>query len=346
VAGERNYLFDGLRGIAAGLVMGMHATPSDAAIWVPGGNLAVDFFFIISGFVISRAYEDRLRAGMSLSAFAGLRIARLYPVYAIGLVLGIVALLRDHMAFPLRATGSAIVAASGFNALMLPAPFGFEALFPTNFVAWSLFAELVVNLAFGAVLFRLPAHWLLVGVGVGGAAIVDHAVRYGSIEGGWTMGTVWIGLARAMFSFTLGMLIARRRPKTALRTSPIAYLIPILLLLALLLPVTLDWRPVLDIALVFAVFPLMVCFGATTDIPAAGRKLFSLAGLVSYPMYCLHIAVLQSRLVMTQRLDLAPAAAAIVAMGLTVTIAAAVAIAIEPPARRRLTQWLVPGQRR
>lgn len=166
--GERNYLFDGLRGTAALLVVGMHAAPRTEANWVPGGNLAVDFFFLLSGFVIAHAYERKLLAGMTLASFAALRIARLYPVYAMGVALGIAGLLRDHFDFPMRASGSAIVAASGFNAVMLPAPFGFEALFPTNFVAWSLFVEMMVNMLYGALLFWLRSRWLWLLVGICG----------------------------------------------------------------------------------------------------------------------------------------------------------------------------------
>jgi len=57
---------DGLRGIAALGVLSFH-------IWrVPGGNgyLAVDFFFLLSGYVMARSYEDRLRDGGSGAARA------------------------------------------------------------------------------------------------------------------------------------------------------------------------------------------------------------------------------------------------------------------------------------
>jgi len=342
--GERNHLFDGLRGTAALLGVGMHAAPRTEANWVPGGNLAVDFFFLLSGFVIAHAYERQLLAGMTLASFASLRVARLYPVYAMGVALGIAGLLRDHIDFPMRASGSAIVAASGFNAVMLPAPFGFEALFPTNFVAWSLFAEMVVNVLYGAVLFRLRSCWLWLIVGICGVAIVDHAVHFGGIAGGWTGDTVAIGIARGLFSFTLGVLIARRRRDRALTTSWLAYLLPMLLVAALMVPVAASLRPVVDLALVFGAFPLVIIYGAATDIPPLGRRLFALAGLVSYPLYSLHIGVLRTQNVMTQVLEIPSITAALIGASLALAVATVVAVAIEPPARRWLSRLVLrPG---
>jgi len=62
--------------------------------YAPGGFiahawLAVDFFFLLSGFVIAAAYERRLTDGMSLPAFARIRLIRLYPLILLGLLLGV-----------------------------------------------------------------------------------------------------------------------------------------------------------------------------------------------------------------------------------------------------------------
>jgi len=43
------------------------------------GYLAVDFFFMLSGFVLAHAYEERLRSGMKAWRFMRTRIIRLYP---------------------------------------------------------------------------------------------------------------------------------------------------------------------------------------------------------------------------------------------------------------------------
>ncbi len=86
----------GLRGIAALGVMAFHYWYRD---WVPittvsghaaaRGYISVDLFFILSGFVMSKAYGARFISASSLSSYArflGLRLARIYPIYAVLLV--------------------------------------------------------------------------------------------------------------------------------------------------------------------------------------------------------------------------------------------------------------------
>src|SRR4051812_33009270 len=81
---------DGLRGVAALVVIVMHR----GRWWYPQGGflghgyLAVDFFFLLSGFVIAFAYDSRLSAGMSAWRFMGLRLIRLYPLILLGMLLG------------------------------------------------------------------------------------------------------------------------------------------------------------------------------------------------------------------------------------------------------------------
>jgi len=75
---RQHYLtLDALRGIAALAVMIYH---QQRAAVMGHGYLAVDFFFILSGFVIAKAYERKLLSDMSFARFALVRIARLYPL--------------------------------------------------------------------------------------------------------------------------------------------------------------------------------------------------------------------------------------------------------------------------
>src|ERR1700761_6040207 len=87
-----------MRGIAAIGVVLFHGR----ALWhgavAPHGYLAVDIFFMLSGFVIAHAYEERLRLGLSVAEFAKIRIIRFYPLYALGLTLGITRYLMLKMA--------------------------------------------------------------------------------------------------------------------------------------------------------------------------------------------------------------------------------------------------------
>ena len=92
-------LLDGLRGVAALLVIVYHIFEGFAFAAAQNGegsglittfnhgHTAVDFFFILSGFVISYAYDDRWRK-LSLGGFFKRRLIRLQPMLVMGAVLG------------------------------------------------------------------------------------------------------------------------------------------------------------------------------------------------------------------------------------------------------------------
>ncbi len=81
---------DGARGIAALAVMLYHVgSAAGGGTWLPGAFLAVDLFFLLSGFVVARSYERRLRTGaMTLRAFVWARAVRLYPLYLAASMVG------------------------------------------------------------------------------------------------------------------------------------------------------------------------------------------------------------------------------------------------------------------
>lgn len=82
---NRFIALDSLRGIAA-LGVAVHhimatSGPASWALFVNGG-LFVDFFFVLSGFVIAGVYGERLARGFSLAAYALLRLGRVWPLHA------------------------------------------------------------------------------------------------------------------------------------------------------------------------------------------------------------------------------------------------------------------------
>ena len=88
-------ILDGLRGVAALLVVFYHifeglsfAAGGTLITTINHGYLAVDFFFILSGFVIGYAYDDRLRKSMTLGNFFKRRLIRLHPMILMGAVIG------------------------------------------------------------------------------------------------------------------------------------------------------------------------------------------------------------------------------------------------------------------
>ena len=102
-------LLDGLRGVAALMVIFYHVFEAFATSPIDQqfnhGYLAVDFFFILSGFVIGYAYDDRWKT-MTTKDFIKRRLIRLHPMVVLGAVLGVIAfyiqglLRRGHPSFP------------------------------------------------------------------------------------------------------------------------------------------------------------------------------------------------------------------------------------------------------
>ena len=123
---------DALRGMAALIVICYHIGQAVGWRWFfPRGYLAVDFFFLLSGFVMARTYGDRLKLGLSTPDFMAMRLKKLWPIAAIGSAIG---LLTFH--------GPWQAAVAGF--LFLPW-LGSATAFTLNTPIWSLHFELVAN---------------------------------------------------------------------------------------------------------------------------------------------------------------------------------------------------------
>lgn len=270
---------DGLRGVAAIAVMLFHAE-SIAPVAMPGGYLAVDLFFVLSGFVIATAYLPKL-ADLGPIGFGKVRFARLYPMYFGGIVVGAMG------AFGLAALGGASFEPwSALAALfLLPWPNPGH-LFPTNPPAWSLFYEALVNAALAMVHRWLRPVTLLAILLVTAAALTWIAldmrmIFLGAFWPGW-----WHGLIRAIFSFTAGIALTFL-PRTNLRLTRWWTLALPLVVLFIFAAAPAD-RAWLDLLSILFLFPAIVWLGAQAELPLS--PLFDALGNASYPLYCIHFA--------------------------------------------------------
>ncbi len=87
---RRYVVLDSWRGIAALMVCLFHFAGNNHLADLPivtNGYLFVDFFFVLSGFVITHAYADTLVKSATLPSFIAIRFARLYPVHVFMLAL-------------------------------------------------------------------------------------------------------------------------------------------------------------------------------------------------------------------------------------------------------------------
>jgi len=256
---------DLFRGLAALAVVAFHVPlPEGALSMAPRGYLAVDLFFVLSGFVLAHAYGEQLARGGGMRQFLVQRLIRLYPLYLIALVSGALLLLNrlvldgmPALSYTRWAQGLAA------NLFFLPAPIdetqASAALFPSLFVAWSLMWELAANL-----LFALLAPWLgkrtLAAAMIGGLVpMVAIAASAGTLNGGAEWPALWNGGARVLWSFFAGVALFRLHQRLAWRLAAPDWLLA-LLLVASFLPAMGGW--VYDVALAVIGFPLLVLLGA------------------------------------------------------------------------------------
>lgn len=288
---DRYHLLDGLRGVAAVLVVFYHLGQRTETPWlVPGGYLAVDFFFPLSGVVIANAYEARLRAGWPFARFLLARVVRLYPLYLLGLALGLAAA-ADGL---LQATAGreAWPVAAMANLLMLPSP-GSDFLFPYNLPAWSLFFELLVNAGYARWCACRSAGMLTLPVTAAAVALLILAAFSHGLDRGAGWSTLGGGLARATFSFGLGVLLWRSGFTQSRATMSRLWWVPCLVLpLLLIIEVVPPWRNALDAGAMLIVFPLLIVVAAGATPPRWLLKPCAWLGDVSYPLYAIHLPLL------------------------------------------------------
>lgn len=298
---HRFHLLDALRGIAALLVLAWHI-PSyfRPNLAFPNGFLAVDFFFCLSGFVIAFSYEERLRTRMTMRDFVSARLIRLYPLYLLGAVLGILSgFVVAHAASDPTVSKADVASVILFSIFLVPNFFAHWPLpysFPLNGPSWSLFYELAANLAFALfVRLRVAKDAVLVGFSAISLAVLIYATQGGSdIDFGPIPINFKFGLARVGYSFFIGILVCRRY-RAGLDshfTGALARIVPPVItfaLVAVLLASSNFARSTQFQLLTVAIFfPGIVYLGAYCRLPDRWSPVCAFLGAFSYPLYILH----------------------------------------------------------
>lgn len=284
-------VLNGLRGVAAIAVVTMHMSMYFGVLHPANVAPAVDFFFVLSGFVIAYAYERKLASGLLWRRFFLARIIRLYPLYLLGLVLGsLVVWFLEHPTIPAR-----FFSTLGLNLLFLPNPVALDPnttpLFPINFPSWSLFVELIANLVYAALAPRLGNRLLIAIIGAGFLGLVATGLITGTLDEGTQRLQILGGLARVTFSFFAGVALHRR---WAIRPTGI-HLHPALLFVLLLLPLMLKPGAPLgwlyELAVLTLYMPAIVWLGSGSRPRGAWLPISVALGALSYPLYMIHAPV-------------------------------------------------------
>ena len=315
-------LLDGLRGVAAILVLIYHifegfafaestnGEGSGLITTLNHGHIAVDFFFILSGFVISYAYDDRW-GKMSLGGFFKRRLIRLHPMLIMGAVVGMISfLLTGCQQWSGEVTPiSWVMIALLLTIFMVPAlpglPYevrGNGEMFPLNGPMWSLFFEYIGNILYALVIRRLSTKLLAVLTAILGILhawiFVGDLSGYDSVGIGWTIDTInfWGGLVRMLFPFTMGMLLARtfkpREVKGAFWICS-AMLIAVFAVPYIAKSGTISLNSLYEVVCIAVIFPFIVWLGACGKggDNYTGR-INNFLGELSYPLYIVHYPIM------------------------------------------------------
>ena len=326
---KRYDLLDGLRGVAALMVIVYHCFecfPADT--WIIGhGYLAVDFFFMLSGFVIGYAYDDRWcrtasENGLSPGGFFKRRLIRLHPMVVLGVVLGLITFLIGGGTSWSggKAVPSAIMIAVLLHLFMIPVRPGAASdvrgnaeMFPLNGPHWSLFFEYIGNILYALILHKLPTRILVVVTSVFAAGFAAFSlcdvVGCGNIGVGWTLGgwNFMGGLFRMLVPFSMGLLLCRLMHGEPEKRQDIGYkpvlkparlhgafwVSAVLVIVFLAMPALgreHTWINCLyEVACVLFVFPVIVWLGASgKTTDKISTGICKFLGEISYPLYAVH----------------------------------------------------------
>jgi len=288
---KKHYLYlDAARGFAAISVVIYHFKDFlPASLPFQGSFLAVDLFFLMSGFVICRSYESRLQDGtMNFFSFAKTRIIRLYPLYLLATVIGFLyQVVKIHLHMPSAASVGMLLSALPTAVFMLPSSMAMPSAgssFPFAPSAWSLSLELWFNLVWALGLYRLSPRGIGCLTLLSAAVLIFEGVKFGTVDLGWGFSTLLGGAARFWFSFLLGILICRFRNSFSRISLP---LWPAALLASLFISIA-QHNIILQFTWIFAVFPLFVFLALRNEPSGKAVALSDFLGRTSYAIYILH----------------------------------------------------------
>lgn len=340
----RYEILDGLRGVAALMVILFHCfetyIPKFGTQIINHGYLAVDFFFVLSGFVIGYAYNDRWDKITTWDFFKR-RLIRLHPMVIAGTVIGAALFFfGEYQGFPLISQCSGWMFALCFvmGILMIPTGTrldirGWGETNSFNGPNWSLTYEYIGNILYAFVLRHLPKAVLAVLCLCCAFLTLDLTLGWDvfglfpepkyDVIGGWslTADQIYIGFARLLYPFLCGLLISRILPKHISQSNPSGSPIHLkggfwwasLILVLLLSAPQIGGRScaldgVYQAGTIIVFFPLIVLLGAgsiTTD--KFSTKTCKFLGELSYPLYLTHYPIMYMQMAWVGNHPAAPA---------------------------------------
>ncbi|WP_162844174.1 acyltransferase family protein [Sinobacterium caligoides] len=287
---------ESLRGIAALLVALFHSVFVSGSQYpvIAQGIMFVDFFFILSGFVMACAYLEKIQAGLPFRQFFLLRFGRLYPLHLFMLLLWLgYAVLKELLHHQLGMGPGGFFAgdfATFVSNLLLINSLGVDDDLSWNYPAWSISVEFYTYLIFFAVVGllarRIKHYYFLL------LSVLSYAWLYWLTEQS-LLSTYQYGILRCTGGFFLGVFIfIKIERKTLAPSRLLASVIELSSILLALWLVTLSTENKLMQLCVLASFGLVISVFAVQDrglvSTLLNRKSLLLLGTLSYSIYMIH----------------------------------------------------------
>nr|WP_315254743.1 acyltransferase [uncultured Flavobacterium sp.] len=302
-------ILDGLRGVAAILVVAFHIFEAFS-----GGNrfkqiinhgyLAVDFFFLLSGFVVAYAYDDRW-GKMTQWEFYKRRLIRLQPMVIMGMIIGaaLYYFQASDILFPqiagMPVWKLVLVMFVGFTLIPLTPSAeirGWGEMHPLDGPAWSLFFEYIANILYALFFRKFSNKVLSVFVLLFAGMLINYTVfgPKGDVIGGWSLNLeqMNVGFTRLLYPFFAGILLSRLGKLIHIKGA--FWVCSLLIAIVLIVPRIGDenslWmNGIYESFCIILVFPLIVSIGAGGEIKNPfSLKICRLLGDISYPIYITH----------------------------------------------------------
>jgi peptidoglycan/LPS O-acetylase OafA/YrhL len=278
---------DALRGIAALCVVGLHAGAvfGEVPPWFSKGYLAVDFFLMLSGYLMARIAEPRIVAGASAVAFMTARYRRFWTVVALGSVIGI-----PYLWVRTQGNPGWFAGALAANLVFIPFPAD-RLIFPLNVPAWTILFELLANALHVFVLWRLATRHLTFLALILLVLTIGVAFDYGSLDVGARPSNVTYAVPRVLLAYTIGMLLWRYRGANLALPLP-GWLALIAMPAAILASWCSGYRHwSFDLAFVVLLCPMVIATALSlTRDTAPGR----FSGEIAFPLFASHVPVLEA----------------------------------------------------
>ncbi|TWJ01676.1 peptidoglycan/LPS O-acetylase OafA/YrhL [Mucilaginibacter frigoritolerans] len=300
-------ILDGLRGVASILVVVFHVFETYSGDRfhqiINHGYLAVDFFFVLSGFVVAYAYDDRWEK-MTQWDFYKRRLIRLQPMVIMGSIIGAALFYFQSCGeFPLIATTPVwkMLLVMLVSCTLIPLPTsldirGWQEMHPLNGPGWSLFFEYIANILYAVVIRRFSKTLLTIFVIIFALLLINLLVLgpQGDVIGGWSLNATQlnIGFTRLLYPFFAGILLWRMGKLIHIK-SAFAFC-SLLIIIVLFIPRIggpdhLWMNGLYEALCIIIIFPLIVSIGAGGNLTGKySIKICRFLGAISYPLYITH----------------------------------------------------------